>query len=64
MLDNKLKDLPLEDLMKLLAISQRNLKLSQLFKQGSNVIALNTKHLEKVEKAIADRKKSHIPASQ
>jgi hypothetical protein len=64
MLDDKLKDLPLEELLKLLAVSQRNLKLSQLFKQGTNVIELNKKHLDKVQKAVAERRKNAIPVEQ
>jgi len=61
MLEDKLKDLPLEELLKLLSVSQRNLKLSQLFKQGTNVIELNMKQLDKVQKALAERRKNAIP---
>jgi len=64
MLNDKLKDLPLEELLKLLAISQRNLKLSQLFKQGTNVIELNKKQLDKVQKAIAENRKNAITVEQ
>ena len=64
MLEDKLKDLPLEELLKLLAVSQRNLKLSQLFKQGTNVIELNKKHLDKVQKAIVEKRKNAIPVEQ
>jgi len=64
MLEDKLKNLSLEELLKLLAVSQRNLKLSQLFKQGTNVIELNIKHLDKVQKAIAERRKNAIPVEQ
>ena len=64
MLEDKLKDLSLEELLKLLAVSQRNLKLSQLFKQGTNVIELNKKHLDKVQKAIAEKRKNTIPVEQ
>ena len=64
MLEDKLKDLSLEELLKLLAVSQRNLKLSQLFKQGTNVIELNKKHLDKVQKAIAEKRKNAIPVEQ
>ena len=61
MLEDKLRDLPLEELLKLLAVSQRNLKLSQLFKQGTNVIELNMKQLDTVQKALAERRKNAIP---
>ena len=61
MLEDKLKDLPLEELLKLLSVSQRNLKLSQLFKQGTNVIELNKKQLDKVQKALVERRKNAIP---
>ena len=64
MLEDKLKNLSLEELLKLLAVSQRNLKLSQLFKQGTNVIELNKKHLDKVQKAIAEKRKNAIPVEQ
>ena len=60
----KRKNLSLEELLKLLAVSQRNLKLSQLFKQGTNVIELNIKHLDKVQKAIAEKRKNAIPVEQ
>ena len=64
MLEDKLKYLSLEELLKLLAVSQRNLKLSQLFKQGTNIIELNKTHLDKVQKAIAERRKNAIPVEQ
>jgi len=64
MLEDKLKDLSLEELLKLLAVSQRNLKLSQLFKQGTNVIELNKKHLDKVQKAVVEKRKNAIPVEQ
>ena len=64
MLEDKLKNLPLEELLKLLAVSQRNLKLSQLFKQGTNVIELNKKHLDKVQKAVAEKRKNAIAVLQ
>ena len=61
MLEDKLKDLSLEELLRLLSVSQRNLKLSQLFKQGTNIIELNKKQLDKVQKALAERRKNAIP---
>lgn len=64
MLEDKLKYLSLEELLKLLAVSQRNLKLSQLFKQGTNIIELNKTHLDKVQKAIAEKRKAAIPVEQ
>jgi len=64
MLEDKLKNLPLEELMKLLAVSQRNLKLSQLFKQVTNVIELNKKQLDRVQKAVTEKRKNVVPVKK
>ena len=55
MFDKNLKDMPLDELKKLLSISQKNLSLSQLYRQGADVIAHNKNQLEKIQKAIVDK---------
>ena len=55
MLDKNLKDMPLAELKKLLSISQKNLSLSKLYRQGAEVIAHNKNQLEKIQKAIVDK---------
>ena len=56
MLDKSLKEMPLDELQKLLSISEKNLALSKLYRQGANVIVHNKNRLEKIQKAILDKK--------
>ena len=55
MLDKNLKEMPLEELKKLLSLSEKNLSLSKLYRQGADVIAHNKNQLEKIQKAIVDK---------
>jgi len=55
MLDKNLKEMPLEELKKLLSVSEKNLSLSKLYRQGADVIAHNKNQLEKIQKAIVDK---------
>ena len=61
MLEENLKHRSLDDLLKLLAASQRNLALSQLYNQGAEVVHQNKRQLEKVQKAIVDKRGDPIP---
>ena len=56
MLEQNLKQRSLDDLLILLAASERNLELSKLYKQGAAVIQQNKNQLEKVEKAIVEKR--------
>jgi hypothetical protein len=56
MLEQNLKQRSLDDLLILLAASERNLELSKLYKQGAAVIQQNKNQLEKVQKAIVDKR--------
>ena len=56
MLEQNLKQRSLDDLLILLAASERNLALSKLYKQGAAVIQQNKNQFEKVQKAIADKR--------
>ena len=55
MLDKNLKEMPLDELKKLLSVSEKNLSLSKLYRQGADVIAHNKNQLEKIQKAIVDK---------
>ena len=55
MLDKNLKEMPLEELQKLRSISEKNLALSKLHRQGANVIVYNKNRLEQIQKAIHDK---------
>ena len=55
MSDKNLKEMPLDELKKLLSLSQKNLSLSQLYRQGADVVAHNKNQLEKIQKAIVDK---------
>ncbi len=55
MLDKNLKEMPLDELKKLLSLSEKNLSLSKLYRQGADVIAHNKNQLEKIQKAIVDK---------
>ena len=61
MLEQNLKQRSLDDLSILLATSQRNLELSKLYKQGADVIQQNKNQLEKVQKAIVDKRGNPFP---
>ena len=56
MSDKTLKELPLDELQKLLSISEKNLALSKLYRQGADVIVHNKNRLEKIQKAILDKR--------
>ena len=56
MLDKSLKEMPLDELQKLLSISEKNLALSKLYRQGSDVIAHNKNRLDQIQKAILDKR--------
>ena len=56
MLDKNLKEMPLAELLKLLAVSEKNLALSKRYRQGTDVIARNKNQLEKIQKAIVDKR--------
>jgi hypothetical protein len=61
MLEENLKQLPLDDLLNLLAVSQRNLELSKLYRQGADVVEHNKSQLEKVQKAIVNKRGDPLP---
>jgi len=61
MLKENLKELPLDDLLILLATSQKNFAVSKLYKQGADVIQQNKNQLEKVQKAIVDKRENVFP---
>ena len=48
--------------MKLLSISEKNLALSRLYRQGADVVVHNKNRLEKIQKAILD-KRGESPSS-
>jgi hypothetical protein len=64
MLQENLKQKSLDDLLQLLAVSQRNLALSRLYNQGADVIQQNKNHLEKVQKAIVEKRGDPLPAER
>lgn len=64
MLEQNLKQRSLDDLRILLATSQRNLELSKLYKQGADVIQQNKNQLEKVQKAIVDKRGNPFPVKK
>jgi len=55
MLDKNLKEMPMDELVKLLAVSEKNLSLSKLYRQGADVVAQNKNQMEKIQKAILDK---------
>lgn len=55
MLDKNLKDMPMDELQKLLSACQKNLAISQIYRQGTDVVARNKNQLEKIQKAIVDK---------
>jgi hypothetical protein len=55
MSDKNLRDMPMDELQKLLSACQKNLSLSQLYRQGTDVVARNKNQLEKIQKAIVDK---------
>ncbi len=55
-----MKELPLNELLKLLAVSQRNFALSRLYRQGADTIEQNKRQLEKIQKAISDKQEDSI----
>ena len=61
MTGNNLKELPFEELLKRLRTAQKNLALSQLYHQGAEVVQQNKQQLEKVQKAIVDKRGDPIP---
>jgi hypothetical protein len=64
MLEQNLKQRSLDDLLILLTTSQRNLALSKLYKQGADVIQQNKNQLEKVQKAIVDKRGNPFPVKK
>jgi hypothetical protein len=64
MLKENLKQLPLDDLLNLLAVSQRNLAVSRLYNQGADVVQQNKNQLEKVQNAIADKRGDPLPVKK
>jgi hypothetical protein len=64
MLKENLKQLPLDDLLNLLAVSERNLALSRLYNQGADVVQQNKNQLEKLQKAIADKRGDPLPVKK
>ena len=56
-----MKDLHLDELQKLLTTAQRNLTLSQMYRQGSAVIEHNKRQIEKVQAAIANKLGDPLP---
>lgn len=64
MLEESLKQRSLDDLLLLLATSQKNLELSKLYKHGAAVIQQNKNQLEKIQKAIVDKRGSLIPVKE
>jgi hypothetical protein len=57
MLNKSLKEMTLDELQKLLTISEKNLALSKLHRHGASVIVHNKNRLEQIQKAILDKKK-------
>jgi hypothetical protein len=55
MSEENLKDRSLNDLQQLLAISQRNLATSMLYKHGTALIQQNKEQLARIQKAMADK---------
>ena len=64
MLQENLKQKSLDDLLHLLAVSQRNLALSKLYNQGATVVEQNKSQLEKVQKAIVEKRGDPLPAER
>jgi len=64
MLQENLKQKSLDDLLQLLAVSQRNLALSKLYNQGATVVEQNKSQLEKVQKAIVEKRGDPFPAEK
>ena len=64
MLEQNLKQRSLDDLLILLATSQKNLAFSKLYKQGADVIQQNKNQLEKVQKAIVDKRGKSFPVKK
>lgn len=61
MADENLKDLSLDELLKLLAVSQRNYTRAKLFNMGIDVIQQSKDQLQKVQKAIVDKRQNPFP---
>jgi hypothetical protein len=64
MLEQNLKQRSLDDLLILLATSQKNLEFSKLYKQGADVIQQNKNQLEKIQKAIIDKRGNSLPVKK
>jgi len=60
MSSENLKDLPLDELLKLLATSQRNLTRAKLYNEGADVVQQNKNQLEKIQKAIVDKREDPL----
>ena len=60
MLGKSLKDMSLDELQKLLSISEKNLVLSRLHKQGAEVIRYNKSRVEEIQKTIRDKEGDHL----
>lgn len=61
MLQEDMKQKSLDELLQLLAVSQRNLALSKLYNQGAEVIQQNKNQLDKVQRAIVDKRGDPFP---
>lgn len=61
MLQENLKQKSLDELLILLGTAQKNLALSKLYNQGADVIQQNKTQVEKVQKAIADKRGNPLP---
>lgn len=58
MTEENLKKLSLDELQKLLSVSQRNLETARLYNQGTDIVQHNKNQLEKVQKAIAAKREN------
>ena len=60
MTEENLKELPLDELLKLLSVSQRNLAMAKLYNHGADIVQHNKNQLEKVQKAIVNKQKDPL----
>ena len=56
-----MKELSLDNLVELLAKAQRNLTLSQMYRQGAEVIQHNKRQIENLQAAIAVKRGDPLP---
>ena len=64
MLEEKLKQKSLEDLLQLLDVSQKNLTFSMQYNQGANVVQQNKNQIDKLQKAIVEKRGATHPAKR